>query len=67
MAKCLIQLGAKYGNFDVNEALPSRHTVKRYAVQQADVKQNQIIDHLQSAIKANGYCRRREISSVCRI
>ena len=55
MAKCLVQLGAKYGNFDVNEALPSRHTVKRHAVQQADVKQNQIIDHLQSAIKANGY------------
>ena len=55
MAKCLVQLGAKYGNFDVNEALPSRHTVKRHAVQKADVKQNQIIDHLQSAIKANGY------------
>ena len=55
MADCLVQLGAKYGHFDVHNVLPSRHTVKRHALQKADVKQHEIINHLQSAIKRNGF------------
>ena len=55
LADCLVRLGAQYGNFDVKKALPSRHTAKRHAFQQAEEKQQEVISHFLSAIKANGY------------
>ena len=55
LADCLVCLGAQYGNFDVKKALPSRHTAKRHAVQQVEEKQQEVINHFLSAIKANGY------------
>ena len=55
MADCLVQLGAKYGRYDVNKALPPRHTVKRQAIRKANEKQKKIINHLQLALKRNGY------------
>ena len=55
MADCLVQLDAKYGRFDENKALPSWHTVKPHAIQKFDEKQEKVINHLQSAVKRNGY------------
>ena len=55
MADCLVKLGAKYGHFEVNEVLPSLHTVKRKAIQKANEKQKEIMHVLQSALKRNGY------------
>ena len=55
IAKLLVQLGAKYGNFDVKKALLSRHSLKRHAVKQADEVQKSIIAEMLSSIKHNGY------------
>ena len=55
VAECLVGLGAKYGKFDITKALPSRNTVKRHAVDQADDLQKKIIGLMASAIAENGY------------
>ena len=39
----------------MKKALPSRYTAKRHAVQQAEEKQQEVINHFLSAIKANRY------------
>jgi len=55
LANCLVKLGAQYGCFEVDKALPSRHTIKRHAIHKADKKQKEVIKLLQNAIKANGF------------